>query len=166
MRKIYHLSFFQEREQNFREPSVCWQGWNPSPTLLEAPVSHPAAPFLTLTLGEYTWPCACDSFLHLFRKKYLFECQLCGRHGVRLCCDEPGVVLVEVSIFSLPHPLQLPRATAVFASGVVLGTMNLLEQMGKQRRGSTVVFPFQWARGGSTEEIRECTFFFPDAHHR
>ena len=109
-------------------------------SVLEAPVSHHAAPFLTLML-EYTWPCACDSFLHLFRQKYLFECQLCGRHCARLCCDmchsEARVVIVEVNIFPLSHLLRLPRAAAVFASGMVLGTRNLFEQMGSNKHSGS-----------------------------
>lgn len=152
MRKIYHLFFPLEDRIKFPRAGW-WQGEDPYYTLhiklIRTAMLHC---FWLSRLKTILGHMLIDSSIHSFIWKYLFECQLYERLRARPCYGMPHsespVVIMEVSIFFSPAILygSQKQWAVLFASGMVPGTMNLLEQMrsdtveGKKRIYSFVCF--------------------------
>lgn len=96
--------------------------------------SHDAAAFLTVTFGECAWPLCLWTPSFVYAKESAPLNASSVRDTARLCYGksraESQVVIMEVSVFT-PTILcgSSEQRELLRASGIVPGTMNLLEQM-------------------------------------
>lgn len=164
MRKIYHLFFPLEDRIKFPRAGW-WQGEDPYYTLhiklIRTAMLHC---FWLSRLKTILGHMLIDSSIHSFIWKYLFECQLYERLHAMPCYGMPHaespVVIMEVSIFSLPPSFMVPKNSerCCLHQAWYLAPWTFLNRWGvtqwKGRRESTVLFVFRWVRDGSTERMR------------